>query len=207
MSENFIMITKKNGEEKLSTVGPINNDICMRELFDCTDIKWNRHSIDIRNPSTWEDLFKAGRVSDDSGKLLKELSMSKSEIPKEVLAVVYYHGKANGFYKKLDDYMFLCKNLSVLSFLLENGAVFKTRKGVSSMSMWFYPISEQIENFKKFAYLMQAYPNAIDKKYVKKNKARVAYALHEAIVDSVKKKEDSDFFLHCCFNKLLIGLS
>lgn len=175
-----------NGDKSLFN-GIISNQINMREFFSLKHVYLypgcgNRVKIDPLSASDWEYLFCMGKVEHDyynfcliKGNLLTELSLAKEHIPQEVIDVVYKDGLRKGRYKKLDEYMFLCRNLDVLSFLIDHGAVFKTRKRWfkpirSTMEQWFCGINDDDDLFNGFISIIKKHPQAIDEEFIKDTK-------------------------------------
>lgn len=195
---DIIEIYHKNGDRILFR-GAISDGIPMRRVFFQEHIYVHtgreRKEIDILSPDDWRYMFQRNIVTHDcggrKGTLLTELSLSYDHIPMDVLDVIYYDGLKNGRYKNLDNYLSLCRNLDVLSYLLKHGAVFRTKwHRPSSMEQWFYGISEY--TLIKFLKIIENYPKAIDKKYIKNTKNWFRL-IHSVSVISDRYDRDGDY--------------
>lgn len=195
---NIIELCHKNGDKTLFR-GAISDEIHMREVFSLKHIYVHNErgdkEIDILSPDDWIYMFQEKIVTHDccgiKGNLLTELSLAREHIPNDVLDVVYSDGLKNKRYRNLDNHMSLCRNLDVLSFLLEHGAVFKTKwHRPSSMEQWFVGTTE--DRLVGFLKVLENYPQAIDKKYIKniKNWFRL---IHSVSVISERYDRDGDY--------------
>lgn len=195
---NIIELCHKNGDKTLFR-GAISDEIHMRQVFSLEHIYVHtdreKKEIDILSPDDWEYMLKEKIITHDcggrKGNLLTELSLAREHIPNDVLDVVYSDGLKNKRYRNLDNHMSLCRNLDVLSFLLEHGAVFKTKwHRPSSMEQWFVGTTE--DRLVCFLKVLENYPQAIDKKYIKniKNWFRL---IHSVSVISDRYDRDGDY--------------
>lgn len=178
-----VKIKKRNGNQTY-TCGVINNEINAREMFCLDELIIDDNAINVYDAKDWHYMFNIGKIIHDGknkkGSLLQELSLIKEVIPYDVVTTVYFDGISKGRYKKLSDYLSLCRNSTVLDFLLSNGAKFRTKlRKPSSMEHLFYNVSYDKEIFCKNIDVLMKHPNSIDKKWIRNNANRIIMCIQK----------------------------